>query len=149
MKSILRNLAILATFIVITTAGMPKEKNPIIGNYRLVKAIANGQPVNNMMMDRTMSYKDDNTFSGKITFQNKEMPSNQGNYFVENDSLLIMHQSTIRGELYKIAFVYNYKITGDTLNIKGYYTRELIENPKLPMQMKYYIDEFWVRINGK
>jgi hypothetical protein len=147
MKSIVRNLALLTAFFVIATAGMPKDKNPITGNYRLVKAVTDGQPNNEMVMNRTMRYNDDNTFSGKITIQNQEMPSNQGKYFVENDSMLIMHQSTIKGELFKIAFVYNYKITGDTLNIKGFYAKELMGGPAI--LKKFYIDESWVRINEK
>ena len=44
MKSTLQNLVLLTAIFVIATAGMPKEKNRIMGNYRLVKAITNGTP---------------------------------------------------------------------------------------------------------
>lgn len=151
MKSILRNLALLTAFFVIATAGMPKEKNPLIGNYRLLKAVTNGQPNIGMTMNRTMSYNDDNSFTGKITIQDKEMPFNKGIYFVENDSMLIMHQSTMKGDLMNIAYVYNYKITGDTLNIKGFYTKEAIGNSV--MLLKYYIDimgkDYWEIVSLK
>lgn len=147
MKTILRNLSLLTAFLVITCAGMPKEKNPVMGNYRLVKAVTNGQSNIGMVMNRTMSYNDDNSFTGKITIQDKEMLFNNGLYFVENDSMLIMHPSSIKGDLSNSAFVYNYKITGDTLNIKGYFTKEAIGNSV--MLLKYYIDESWVRIDGK
>lgn len=147
MKSILRNLVLLTAFFVIATAGMPKEKNSIMGNYRLVKAITDGQSNNEMVMNRTMSYNDDNSFTGKITMGGNEMLFNKGLYFVENDSMLIMHQSSMTGDLFKIAFVYNYKITGDTLNIKGFYTTAPMGGPA--MLRKFFIDESWVRINGK
>lgn len=63
----------------------PKEKDEIVGNYRLVKAITNGRPNNAMVMNRTMSFNSNKTFTGKIVGQNGEMPFNQGLYFVEND----------------------------------------------------------------
>ena len=147
MKSILRNLAILAAFFVIACAGIPKEKNPIMGNYRLVKAVTDGQSNDEQWMNRTMSYNKDKSFTGKIKMNGNEMEFNKGLYFVENDSMLIMHQSSMKGDLFKLAFVYNYKITGDTLNIKGYYTKEMMGGSV--MMKKFYIDESWVRIDGK
>ena len=147
MKSILRNLAILAAFLVIACAGIPKEKNPIMGNYRLVKAVTDGQSNDEQWMNRTMSYNKDKSFTGKIKMNGNEMEFNKGLYFVENDSMLIMHQSSMKGDLFKLAFVYNYKITGDTLNIKGYYTKEMMGGSV--MMKKFYIDESWVRIDGE
>jgi hypothetical protein len=123
-----------------------------MGNYRLVKATTNGKPNGSIMMDRTMSFNGDNTFIGNISMlsmQGKDMLYNKGLYFVENDSMLIMHQTTNLGALLKTAFVYNYKISGDTLKLKGYYTREPLEYPTIPVMLKYYIDESWVRIDKK
>ena len=144
MKTNLTNLLLLSAVLIITTAMQPKEKDEIVGNYRLVKAITNGRPNNAMVMNRTMSFNSNKTFTGKIVGQNGEMPFNQGLYFVENDSMLIMHQSSPTWILHSIAYVYKYRITGDTLNIKGYYTIGMMGNPDA--LQKFYIDESWVKM---
>ena len=147
MKSTFKNLVLLTAFFVMATAAMPKVKNRVTGNYQLVKGTINGIPANKMLMDRTMSFNKDKTFIGKITVPGGERPYNQGLYFIGNDSMLIMHQSTLKWELNSIAFVYKYKITGDTLNIKGFYTTGVIGNPS--MLQKFFIDESWKKIGRK
>jgi len=147
MQSTFKNFVLLTAFFVMATAAMPKVKNRITGNYHIVKGTINGIPANKMLMDRTMSFNKDKTFTGKITIPSGEMPYNQGLYFIGNDSMLIMHQSTLKWELNNIAFVYKYKITGDTLNIKGFYTTGVIGNPN--MLQKFFIDESWKRIGKK
>ena len=117
MKINLINLVLLSLVLAITTAMIPEEKNRLKGNYRLMKAVTNGIPNNAIVINRTMSFNNDKTFIGMITRPNGEMPFNQWLYFIENDSMLIMHQATPKWELYNIAYVYNYKITGDTIRI--------------------------------
>jgi len=147
MTQILKNLLFVAFVLLITTGMMPTDKNRIIGDYRLVKALNNGNPVPQMTMNRNMSFYDENMFIGDITLPNGNLPYNQGLYYVENDSILIMHNKEMNGTLYPIAFVYKYKISGDTPNIKGFYTREHPTSPNV--MIKFTIDEDWVRTNKK
>lgn len=139
MKSILKTLLLLALILVLTTSMMPDQKNRIIGDYHLAKALTDGKPNPAEMMDRTMSYFENNQFMGDISFPNgKNFPFIQGVYTVQNDSIVVLHH-TYNGKLHDVAWVYNYHFLGDTLWVRGFFTQAIPVAQNI--LIKQYIDE--------
>lgn len=120
-----------------------KEEGNLIGYWKLVKAQTNGKPNPDMMMDRTMEYKDNGLFEGKIFLNGADRPYNQGKYFIANDSTMICIHSGADGKLLPVSFTYNFQVKNDSLHLYGFYFNGVQGNPGLLQMIQ--INEWWVK----
>jgi hypothetical protein len=147
MKPPLSKLIFSVLVIVIASTQISAQKSRLIGDYHLAVASTNGVPNPKDQMDRRVTFFENNQFASDISFPNgQNFPFNQGVYFVQNDSVLVLHHIENKDFL-DVAWVYKYKFIGDTLCYKGYYTMPLPQNSKV--LVKFYVDEKWVRIGKK
>lgn len=120
-----------------------KEGSNLIGYWKLIKAETNGVPAPSQMMDRTMEYKDNGLFEGKIFINGQDNPYNAGKFFLANDSTMICIHFTQGEILSKAAFAYNFQIKNDSLHLYGFFFNGVQGSPGfLRMQ---YINEWWVK----
>lgn len=142
MKTIV-SLFILIFSLSICLHAKTKEKNDLIGYWKLVKAETNGRSNPTQMMDRTFEYKDNGLFEGRIFLNGEDRPYNGGKFFLANDSTMICIHFTQGEKLSPVSFTYNFKVRNDTLHLSGSYFSGIQGNPGL-LQMQF-INEYWVK----
>lgn len=150
MKSLFKNVFTLIFLIAFTISATPLKNNSIYGTWKLVSGKHSGVPAPDFMSDRIQYFKNDQTFQSVITSSNRsKVISNQGNFYLINDSTVVTYHRDRLGTLDKITNTYNFQIKNDTLHFYGYFLKRLPNNPHSLMEV--YIDEFWekVKISGQ
>jgi len=148
MKLIFKVLLILTIIFVATTSGTPVKKNQIYGTWKITSGKHNGIAAPRFMMDRTQSFKSDNTFQSlTYTTGGKQNLANWGNFYLISDSTMVTYHKDQAGKLNDVANTYNFHIRNDSLHFHGFYLRQTPGNPSI--LVKVFIDEWWVRIEKK
>lgn len=146
MKSIFKILLILTLTFVVTSSGNSVKKNPIYGTWKITSGKHNGIAAPQVIMDRTQSFKSDNTFqSVTYTTGGRHNLSNWGNFYLISDSTMVTYHKDQTGKLDNVANTYNFHVRNDSLHFYGFYLRQMPANPSL--LAKVFIDEWWIRLD--
>jgi len=136
-------LLILVLFFGLTSS-KPKKQNPLTGKWTLVTATCNGIVDPGARKDRIQEYTDDQIYHARVyqadgTFELLY----QGKYFMVDDTTIVSIRCDNDGKPANLSNVYTVKVQNDTLHLCGYAIKSAQRN-----LLSFYLDEYWVRVNG-
>lgn len=124
-------------------AAKPQKSTPIVGKWRPIQALVNGQADPYSTLDKVQEFKVDQTYDAKTKgTDGMEQVLHKGKYLMADDTTMVTIRFTPDGKLTNLANVYNVKIKNDTLHLYGY----AVKSPDGRTLAAFFLDEFWVRL---
>jgi len=145
MKKSTNKLTLLLLAGLLTTAILPaqQQKKKLTGLWHMMSGKVNGKPVPAQLTNRVWIFNSDNSFEGKKFVNGDFYPYNAGIYMLPTDTTMVCLHKYSNGKLDRIAFVYNYTISNDSLHLYGFYLIGTQVKPGLLQPV--HIDEWWIK----
>jgi hypothetical protein len=147
LKKFIRFSAICILSILLFTSAKSAPKSQLIGAWQLVSGKHNGTAAPQVLANRIQYFNNDNTFESQINTPNGIVRTNEGRFYLLNDTTIVTYHKMMTGNVGKIANTYYFHIKNDTMHFYGYYLQQSSQNQS--MLIKVYIDEQWVKTNKK
>ena len=147
MKQFIRFSVICIFSILLCTSAGSAPKSELIGAWQLLTGKHNGTAAPQFLANRIQHFNKDHTFESQINTPNGIVRTNEGKFYLINDTTMVTYHKNSSGSIEKIANTYYFHIKKDTMHFYGYYLQQSPQNQSI--LIKVNIDEEWVRTNKK
>ena len=143
MQLLIRISVICILSFLLCTSAKSAPKSQIIGAWQLLSGKHNGTAAPQFLANRIQHFNNDNTFESQINTPNGIVRTNEGRFYLINDTTMVTYHNNSANNVGKIANTYYFHIQNDTMHFYGYYLQQSPQNQSI--LIKVYIDEQWVK----
>jgi hypothetical protein len=147
LKQFIRFSVICIFSILLYTSARSAPKSELIGAWQLLTGKHNGTTAPQFLANRIQHFNKDHTFESQINTPNGIVRTNEGKFYLINDTTMVTYHKNSSGNVGNIANTYYFLIQNDTMHFYGYYLQQSPQNQSI--LIKVYIDEQWVRAKVK